>query len=899
MNADGVNFERLSRALADRYAIERELGQGGMATVYLARDLKHDRHVAVKVLHPDLAAVVGAARFLAEIRTTANLQHPHILPLHDSGDADGYLFYVMPYVDGETLRTRLTRERQLPISDAVRIAREVASALDYAHRHGVIHRDVKPENVLLHDGSALVADFGIALAVQQARGVRMTQTGLSLGTPQYMSPEQAMGEKNIDARSDIYALGAVAYEMLVGEPPFTGPSVQAIVARLVTEEPRSITVQRKAVPPDVEAAVLHALEKLPADRFTNAAQFADALEGRGPVIGTHASTRAGVTATTRSAGGTRRGRRFEIAAAIALGAVILAGGAWFHARGAGEQPVERRYVALGDAVQVASNQNVGSPFALSPDGSLLAFVGDTLDRIWIKHREILDPTPIAGTEHASDPVFSPDGKWIAYIADGQLKKIRVDGGPSTTLADSAGEGFGVAWLDDGTLVYTTASQLGLRRVAATGGAVSIALADSVLHGNGALLPTALPQSRGVLFEDCTSNCATTSLHVLDLKTGKQKKLIDGVRMGWYLPNGELLYMGTDGVANAVPFDLDRLATGGASIPVLQGVSILDNRVKLAWSPSGKLVYEVANASADAVSLAYANRAGAMTNADPGWTGQFNSFAISPDGHRAAVSVTTPGAGIDIWIKQLDTGPFTRLTFGGHDRRPTWSPDGREVAFVRDNASGSGADVYAHAADGAGTDRRLVHLDRTIQEVTWSHDGRWLLVRTDNSQAGNGDIVALSTLGASAPVPVATSRFTELQPALSPDERWVAYVSNDAGRNEVYVSPFPAGSGSHWQISNGGGGSPAWSPDGRQLYFLDAANRLIAAQVATDPTFHVTALTPLFNATRFNYIAYHQAFAVMPDGRFAFIDQPRQSTTNAVRLVQIDNWFADLKTKLKQ
>jgi serine/threonine-protein kinase len=642
---------------------------------------------------------------------------------------------------------------------------------------------------------------------------------------------------------------------------------------------------------------------LPADRFANAAQFADALDGRGPTLGTRASSGAGSRMNAadvgRSTGGTRWHRRVEIAAGLVLGASIVAVGAWFHARGAGAQPVERRYVALGDNAQVVSNQAVGSAFALSPNGSVLAFVGDTLGRIWIKRREILDPAPIAGTEHASDPEFSPDGEWIGYIADGQLRKIRVDGGPSTTLADSAAGGYGVAWLDDGTLVYTAMSQLGLRRVAATGGAVSIVLADSVLHGDGALFATALPRSRGVLFEDCTSNCVTASLHVLDLKTGKQKKLIDGVRTGWYLPNGELLYLGRDGVANAVPFDLDRLAISGASIPVLQGVSVPGDRAMLAWSASGKVVYEVANARADAWTLRYANRAGAMTDADPRWTGDFNSFAISPDGHRAAVSVTTQGAGIDIWIKQLDTGPFTRLTFSGHDRRPTWSPDGRQVAFVRDNASGSGADVYARAADGAGTDRRLAHLDRTIQEVTWSHDGRWLLVRTDNSQAGNGDIVALGTLGASAPVPVATSRFTELEPALSPDERWVAYVSNDAGRNEVYVSPFPAGGGSHWQISNGGGGSPAWSPDGKQLYFLDAANRLIAAQLAVEPTFHVTALTPLFDAPRFNYVAYHQAFAVMPDGRFAFIDQLGQSTTNAVRLVQIDNWFADLKAKLKQ
>ena len=232
--------EQLAASLADRYVIERELGRGGMATVYLARDVRHGRQVAIKVLHPELAAVLGAERFLAEIKTTAALQHPHILPLFDSGTADGQLFYVMPFIDGETLRTRLDRETQLPIADAVQLTREVADALQYAHERGVIHRDIKPENILLQGGHALVADFGIALAVQHAGGQRMTQTGLSLGTPQYMSPEQAMGEKVIDARSDIYALGAVTYEMLVGEPPFTGPSTQAIVARLLSTAPQPL-----------------------------------------------------------------------------------------------------------------------------------------------------------------------------------------------------------------------------------------------------------------------------------------------------------------------------------------------------------------------------------------------------------------------------------------------------------------------------------------------------------------------------------------------------------------------------------------------------------------------------------------------------------------------------------
>src|ERR1044071_5498401 len=265
--------------LAGRYRIERELGHGGMATVYLAHDLKHDRRVALKVLKPELAAVLGSQRFLAEVRTTANLQHPHILSLFDSGEVGGTVFYVMPYLEGESLRDRLERESQLPIEDAIRIAVEVAGALDYAHRHGVIHRDIKPENILLHDGQALVADFGIALAATAA-GTRMTETGMSLGTPHYMSPEQAMGDREITARSDVYALGCVLYEMLTGEPPFTGATAQAVVARVVTEAPRPLHAQRHTIPAHVEAAVLTALEKLPADRFASAADFAAALRNK-------------------------------------------------------------------------------------------------------------------------------------------------------------------------------------------------------------------------------------------------------------------------------------------------------------------------------------------------------------------------------------------------------------------------------------------------------------------------------------------------------------------------------------------------------------------------------------------------------------------------------------------
>src|SRR6188508_7002 len=274
---------RISGALSSRYRLEQEIGAGGMATVYLAEDIRHDRRVALKVLRPELAAVIGAERFLAEIKLTANLQHPHILPLFDSGEADSFLFYVMPFVEGESLRDRLNREKQLPVDEAIRLAGEVASALDYAHRHGVVHRDIKPENILLHDGRALVADFGIALAASKAASTRMTETGMSLGTPHYMSPEQAMGEREITARSDVYALGCVTYEMLTGDPPFTGPTAQAIVAKVMTAEPASITSLRKSVPDALDDAVMTALQKLPADRFATAAEFASALTG-GPTM---------------------------------------------------------------------------------------------------------------------------------------------------------------------------------------------------------------------------------------------------------------------------------------------------------------------------------------------------------------------------------------------------------------------------------------------------------------------------------------------------------------------------------------------------------------------------------------------------------------------------------------
>ncbi len=387
------------------------------------------------MLRPELAAVIGAERFLSEIKTTANLQHPHILPLFDSGEADSFLFYVMPYVQGETVRDRISREKQLPVADAVRITTEIAAALDYAHRHGVIHRDIKPENILLHDGSALVADFGIALAASKAGGTRMTETGMSLGTPHYMSPEQAMGDREITARSDVYALGCVAYEMLVGEPPFTGPTAQAIIARVMTEDPRTLAGQRRTIPPGVEAAVFTALEKLPADRFAHGRRIRGCA--RRP---DHDDA-----ATWLPAGGRRQapelagGRRARASSPCLRGtwsgteAPIPA--AWAPTRWCGPRSRSATASSCGRSATIR--------LAIDPAGRRIAFVGPdgTGAQLWVRELDQPVAHPLPDTKGAFAPFFSPDGQSIGFYTS--------IGGPTQTHGDlphrrraAPGGGFG-------------------------------------------------------------------------------------------------------------------------------------------------------------------------------------------------------------------------------------------------------------------------------------------------------------------------------------------------------------------------------------------------------------------------------------------------------------------------
>jgi serine/threonine-protein kinase len=448
--------DRLSAALADRYRIERELGSGGMATVYLAEDLKHKRKVALKVLKPELAAVLGAERFVQEITTTASLQHPHILPLFDSGTADGFLYYVMPFIQGETLRDRLNRETQLGVDDAVKIAVEVADALQYAHEQGVIHRDIKPENILLANGRPMVADFGIALAVSAAAGGRMTETGLSLGTPHYMSPEQATAEKEITARSDVYSLASVLYEMLAGQPPHLGGSAQQIIMKIIAEPVPAVTTLRKAVPPNVAAALAKALEKLPADRFESARAFAGALGNSAfstPAVATQVGIRPSQDWRSRVA-----------LPATGLSIILAAPVIWMVASRPGPAPVSRYEVAWPGTAPL--NVNV------SPDGSLLVIRSrpdSTLAPLLLKHRDALDATPIPGTAGAYNTAFSPDGGRIAFMVSSNIMTVDVRGGVPLPVMDTLVGSPGLDWGPDGYIYFDRYGAGPLMRVPEGGG----------------------------------------------------------------------------------------------------------------------------------------------------------------------------------------------------------------------------------------------------------------------------------------------------------------------------------------------------------------------------------------------------------------------------------------------
>jgi eukaryotic-like serine/threonine-protein kinase len=857
-----------------------------MATVYLAEDLKHGRKVAIKVLHPELSAVLGGERFLAEIKVTANLQHPHILGLIDSGEADGLLYYVMPYVAGESLRARLARERQLPVDDALRLAKEVASALDYAHRQGVVHRDIKPENTLLQDGAALVADFGIALAVQQAGGSRMTQTGMSLGTPAYMSPEQAMGEREIGARSDVYALGAMTYEMLAGEPPFTGPSSQAIVAKVLTEQPPPLRPKRPTVPPAAESAILTALQKLPADRWGSAKEFSDALTGAGPQRSQSAPTIPLLVTRAPAVGAFRRAAPWLGWVAAGLAGALAT---WALLRPRPEPPPSRLAImapGLGGSGASSSQRHL----TFEPNGQGLVYSlmgGDGSMRLVHQSLDAEGPSPIPGAVGMGGPLVSPDGKYVVgkQAVQNQVLRLPLAGGTPEMLIRTAVASSDAAWSPDGSLWFSGSDGIGE------------VVGDSLvrrLPGNQTQLEQILPDGRTALI--LRSRVGTTGGPVLlvDLETGAETPLFATTVVDAQVTQGFLVFVLPGGTLQAAPFDQRSRRLTAPPVTLGTNVAVTGTSVaQFAVADNGNVAY----IPEEPASLVFVDRAGA-SRAVTGERRNFHSPMFSPDGRRLLLDFTSI-EGRNVWVLALEEGTLSRASFDrdGHDA--TWAPDGRSITYIVPVNRRDGVTLMLLRKPPGSAEPPDTLLASPLLSYTgvWLRDGSALVTtatnlrrdprQPDSVQADSRTDAAIVRNAGRGPLePLVASPFTEQFVGVSPDGRWISFVSDQSGRDEVYVRDL-AGQGDQMLVSLDGGNEPVWSRDGKELFYREtkaADPYLVAAGIATTPALHVTGRKRLFPIVDIVGTAPHANYDISPDGK-TFVMVRRSP---AARIVVIQN-----------
>ena len=867
--------QELSKAIADRYRIDREIGRGGMASVYLAHDVRHDRDVAIKILHPELAAALGADRFLAEIKTTARLQHPHILPLLDSGEVRGsFLYYVMPYIAGETLRARLDREHQLPIDDALGIAREVADALEYAHRLGVIHRDIKPENILLQDGHALVADFGIALAVQHAGGARMTQSGLSLGTPRYMSPEQAMGERTIDARSDQYSLAAVIYEMLVGDPPFTGSTVQAIVAKVMTERPARIVTQRDRVPLHVEAAVLRALEKLPADRWASVHEF----------IGAVGDPRLAGIAPTSSVGGASSPTSWPTSTrGIMVGAALLVVGAlagWIASRLASDSKTSRSTApVLITSILPPPGGNFGEQqaLALSPDGRKLAFVLAALDgssTLWLRDMDKLDSKSIPGTTGADIPFWSYDGRSLAFFAGGFLQVLG-PGGDVRRLCPVGAPNAG-SWSADGLIVFS--DRHGISSVPSSGGPCRMI----VPHDTGAVLRgMLLPDGKRILY----SRGRFADLVVADAD-GKTLGTLPIQRQLFAVAEPDLLLYPSAGDAGGIDvqrMDLSAIRMIGSATRLLNGVRARGGIHTFTVSRSGALAYlpgglDLPYLEYDATGVRDTVRIAGT------WTVSVRPRRAGPP------TIAIAGNIAGMWLYDLASGRSSRVTVqdtsilgraeGVGATWPTFSPDGSRLVYTAAGRGQCGLNEQDLVRNTERVITRSTFITMYGCEVTldWSPDGNSLLVRTDTA-------LAIMTMKGEVTTRIARAG-NVWDGHFSPDGKRIAYSSDETGRTEVYVRPLEGGMPT--RLSAEGGRWPAWMSDGRRVVFMTPSGKV--QEVTLSGSTESTAPRTLFTVQNWRRSTFDDrgvGFALVGDGERYIVRQ----SPSGIAVAFVQNWKA--------
>ncbi len=811
---------RLAAALAGRYAIERELGAGGMATVYLARDLKHDRRVALKVLRPELAAALGPERFLREIRTTASLAHPHIVPLYDSGEAGDALYYVMPFVEGESLRARLAREGPLPVGEALQIARDVADALGYAHGRGVIHRDIKPENILLEGGHAVVADFGIARAIAAVGAGRLTATGLVLGTPVYMSPEQAAGESHLDGRSDLYALGCVLYEMLAGQPPFTGPTAESVVHQHLAGTPAPITQLRPAVSLAVSAAVQRALAKTPADRFGTALQFAETLQ---PVA-------AGTT-------GRRRRRPAALGAATLAAAGLLALAYYLIA------PRTPSPVHLGRRLQVTIEPGLELDPALSPDGKFAAYSGPG-GVLFVRQVEGAEPIRVVrdGDGRGRWPAWvPPDGQRLVFVAPRGVEVVPALGGaPRVLVATAAARGVTVS-PDGRSLAFT--SRDSLYAIPLDGGTPHLITTGWEMHS-----PAWSPDGRWIAFvsgnwqyisQSDLGNIAPSSIWIVRATGGRAIRISDdrsaNVSPAWASAEALLYLSDREGSRDVYQVGVSRSGRAvGAPARVTTGL----NAHGIAVSLNGaRLAYSAYTETSNVWSLPVpAHRTLSVSQAQPVTVGNqtIENIGVSDDDRWIAFNSDRTGT-TQLYRKPLrgGSGEAQQLTYDTLAAFwSSWSPDGREIAFHK--FRGERRQVFVISVDGGGP---VPVTDGSVDERSpeWSPDGRSLLLLASWGTHPALHVVTRGAAGrwsAARPLPVVIGADTVVPgiAAWSPDGRSIAcgcgigglvVVPMQGGAPHRLVSPY----------STAGWAFPQWSDDGRTLFHLMEDSGHVAAVVA--------------------------------------------------------------------
>lgn len=873
------------------YEIQSPLGAGGMGEVYRARDTRLDRVVAIKVLPTQFQSDSDLkVRFEREARAISSLQHSHICTLFDVGHQDGIEYLVMEYLEGETLAVRLMKG-PLPPDQILKIAVEIADALDKAHRHGIVHRDLKPANIMLTKSGAKLMDFGLAKGQGSSAAMTaaplggpltpsmptmnvasltspvapLTQKGMIVGTFQYMAPEVLQGAE-ADARSDIFSFGCALYEMTTGKRAFEGKSQVGLLAAILEKDPEPISASHPMTPPALEHVIQRAMEKNPEDRWQSAADIRGELKWIA-----EAGSRAGVPVPMRARRVKREQLAWAVTAVLAIAAVLLA--IAYIRRAPAPLQVLR-------ATILAPEKRSFEPFsfALSPDGSKLAFVASNSEQgsqLWVRSLSSPSAQPLAGTEDASFPFWSPDSRYIGFFGAGKLKTVEASGGAVLTLAD-APLGRGGTWGPDGTILFAPAASSAIFRISSNGGTAKEATGAKEGAPTLQRWPTFLPDGRHFIFWALTIN--NGALYLASLDSPDTTQILQSPVRAQYA-NGRLAYI-RDGNLMAQELDLKKAAVLGEPFSIAEQVA-LDDRGAAAFSLSadGKLAF-IGGGGAAAVLSIYDRSGKQVTAID---SGTFITGYFSPDGKKVAASRNNPGKGMEIMIYDLARSTKTQFTFAqSRDDDPVWSPDGNTIIF--DSSRSGKTDLYTRPANGSQAEQLLYHDDTDKYPTSWSADGKY--VAYEDLSGRDIHIWAAPMMGADRkPFPVLQEKYATRSPAISPDSKWLAYYSNEYGKWQVYVTSFPKPGG---KFLVGDGSNPTWRGDGKELFYVDSNNRTASVGVASrgeslelgQP--QALKQLPLNSGTTFH---------VSADGQRFLMAIPPQQEVSGLNLVV--NWQASL------